>query len=80
MKISLRYFASIRDLVGAGGEEITIPPGSTVEGLLESLKDLHDQLIDVERILVAVNGAYVDPGTVLEGGDKVALFPPVSGG
>jgi molybdopterin converting factor subunit 1 len=80
MKISLRYFASIRDLVGAEGEEITIPPGSTVEGLLESLKDLHDQLIDVERILVAVNGAYVDPGTVLEGGDKVALFPPVSGG
>jgi molybdopterin synthase sulfur carrier subunit len=80
MKISLRYFASIRDLVGTGGEEITIPPGSTVEGLLETLKGLHGPLMDVERILVAVNGAYIDPGTVLEGGDKVALFPPVSGG
>ena len=80
MKITLRYFASIRDLVGAGGEEITIPSGSTVEELLESLKGLHDQLMDAERILVAVNGAYVNPGTVLEEGDKVALFPPVSGG
>jgi molybdopterin synthase sulfur carrier subunit len=80
MRISLQYFASIRDLVGVGGEEITIPPGSTVEELLETLKALHDQLMDAERILVAVNGAYVDPGAVLEGGDKIALFPPVSGG
>jgi molybdopterin synthase sulfur carrier subunit len=80
MKITLKYFASIRDLVGAGGEEITIPPDSTVEGLLKTLKGLHDPLMDAEQILVAVNGAYVDPGTVLEEGDKVALFPPVSGG
>lgn len=80
MRMTLRYFASIRDLVGTDGEEITIPQGSTVEGLLEALKGLHEQLKGVEPILIAVNGAYVDPGTKLKEGDVVALFPPVSGG
>ena len=80
MRVKLRYFAFIGDLVGAEGEEITVPQGSTVEGLLEALGGLHEQLKGVERILVAVNGAYVDPGAALEEGDLVALFPPVSGG
>ena len=80
MRISLRYFASTRDIVGTDSEEITIPGGSTVEGLLEALKKLHEQLKGVEPILVAVNGAYVDPGTTLGEGDVIALFPPVSGG
>jgi molybdopterin synthase sulfur carrier subunit len=80
MKIMLRYFASIKDLVGAEGEGITIPSGSTVEELLEAVKGRHGQLTGVERILIAVNGAYVDPGTVLNEGDGAALFPPVSGG
>jgi molybdopterin synthase sulfur carrier subunit len=80
MRIKVRYFASTRDLVGTEGEEITIPQGSTVEGLLEALKGLHEQLMGVELILVAVNGAYVGPWTMLKEGDVVALFPPVSGG
>jgi molybdopterin synthase sulfur carrier subunit len=80
MRIKVRYFASTRDLVGTEGEEITIHQGSTVEGLLEALRGFHEQLKGVELILVAVNGAYVDPGTMLEEGDVVALFPPVSGG
>jgi molybdopterin converting factor subunit 1 len=80
MRIMLRYFASIKDLVGADGEGIKIPSGSTVEELLEAVKCRHEQLNGVERILIAVNGAYVDPGTVLSEGNSVALFPPVSGG
>jgi molybdopterin synthase sulfur carrier subunit len=80
MRITLKYFASIRDLVGTDGEEITIHQGSTVEGLLEALKGHHIQFKGVELILVAVNDAYVDPGTILKEGDVVALFPPVSGG
>jgi molybdopterin converting factor subunit 1 len=80
MRIMLRYFASIKDLVGAEGEGITIPSGSTVEELLEAVKGRHELLTGVEQILIAVKGAYVNPGTVLNEGDSVALFPPVSGG
>jgi molybdopterin converting factor small subunit len=34
----------------------------------------------MSNVIIAVNGAYVDPNTLLEDGDVVALFPPVSGG
>lgn len=34
----------------------------------------------MDRILVAVNGEYVDFGKILKEGDVVALLPPVSGG
>jgi len=80
MRIRLRYFASIRELVGATEGEIELPEGSTVEGVLETVKKYHGRLRDMDRILVAVNGEYVDSGTRLADGDLVALFPPVSGG
>ena len=57
-----------------------VPDGLSVEALLEKVNMNHEFLRDMNRILVAVNGEYVDRGTVLEDGDVVALFPPVSGG
>lgn len=80
MRIKLRYFASIRELVGAVEGEIELPEGSNVEGMLETVKRYHGRLRDMDRILVAVNGEYVNPRTRLTDGDVAALFPPVSGG
>ena len=80
MRIRLRYFASIRELVGAAEGEIELPEGSTVEGVLETVKKNHGRLRDMDCILVAVNGEYVDSETSLADEDVLALFPPVSGG
>ena len=80
MRLRLRYFASIRELVGVAEGEMELPEGSTVDDMLETVKKHHGRLRDVDRILVAVNGDYVYPGTRLANGDVVALFPPVSGG
>jgi len=80
MRIKLRYFASVRELVGASEGEIELPEGSTVEGMLETVKRYYERLREVDRILVAVNGEYVNPRTLLADGDVAALFPPVSGG
>lgn len=79
-RVRLRFFASIREMVGSAGEELDVPDGLSVEALLEKVNMNHEFLRDMNRILVAVNGEYVDRGTVLEDGDVVALFPPVSGG
>ena len=79
-KVRLRFFASIREMVGSAGEELDVPDGLSVGALLEKVNMSHEFLQDMDRILVAVNGEYVDHGTVLEDGDVVALFPPVSGG
>jgi len=67
-------------MVGSAGEELDVPDGLSVEALLEKVNMNHEFLRDMNRILVAVNGEYVDRGTVLEDGDVVTLFPPVSGG
>ena len=80
MRIELRFFASIRDLMEIAADETAMPEGSTVEALLEKMKREHDPLREMDHILVAVNGEYVDPSTVLEECDVVAMFPPVSGG
>ena len=78
--IKLRYFASLRELIGSAEEEVFILEGSSVESLLEVVKSLHDPLKDVETIMVAINGKYAQLGASIEEGDVVALFPPVSGG
>ncbi len=80
MRIRLKYFASVRELVGTTEGEIELPEGSTVEDMLETVKRYYERLRDLERILVAVNGEYVNPRTLLVDGDIAALFPPVSGG
>ena len=80
MRIELRFFASIRDLMEIAADETAMPEGSTVEALLEKMKREHDPLREMDRILVAVNGEYVDLSTILNEGDVVAMFPPVSGG
>jgi molybdopterin synthase sulfur carrier subunit len=80
MRVKLRYFASIRELIGIVGEEVTLQEGSTVDTLIKKLKMDHVGLRDMDRILVAVDGEYVEPDILLREGDVVALFPPVSGG
>ena len=88
MRIKVRYFARFRSIVGTGEEELEAPNGITVRELIELLKERHpvlrtevfaedDDLVDVN---VSRNGRYVGFDDVLQDGDVVALFPPVSGG
>ncbi len=80
MRIKLKFFATIRELVGSSGEAMDIQEDATVSTFLDKVKKDYGALKTMERILVAVNGEYVDPEALLREGDVVALFPPVSGG
>ncbi|MDY0039897.1 MAG: MoaD/ThiS family protein [Desulforhabdus sp.] len=59
----------------ATGLEVQIEPGTTVRQLAERLQLPLD---DVKLILVNGQAAKLD--TVLEGTERVAMFPPVGGG
>jgi len=80
MRIRVRYFASVREWVGAREETLDLPEGTTVEGLRRRVLAAHGRHENPEQVLVAVNGSFADLGRVIVDGDEVALFPPVSGG
>jgi sulfur-carrier protein len=77
-RVHLRFFASLRERLGAG-EDRAVTPGTTAGSLWESLVSTHPAIGRV-RVRIAVNERYVEPGHELAEGDEVAFFPPVSGG
>jgi len=80
MKVRVLYFASYKELTGLSEEEVDLDEGSSVEQLVEALKKEHKPLNSFTRISVAVNNEFAKPETVIKANDRVALFPPVSGG
>jgi molybdopterin converting factor subunit 1 len=78
---TVKFFASLRQAAGADMAIVELEPGSTVAQLLAVLAERYPELeLNRRPVYAAVNAAYVTPTYVLEPGDQVALFPPVSGG
>ncbi len=75
MEIELRLFATLAARMPAGAERYPIPNGMTIRQLLEQL-----QLPPDEAKLIFVNGVRTGLETVLHGGERVGIFPPVGGG
>jgi molybdopterin converting factor subunit 1 len=81
MEVRVRYFAAHKELAGLSEESVDVPEGTTVEGLLGRLVELHPALAGLRRdTVVSVNRGVGSRDIVLEEGDDVALFPPIQGG
>jgi molybdopterin converting factor subunit 1 len=81
MKVTVRYFAGHRDIVGRAEEHLEMGDGATVGGLWEILVGRYPRLGGYSgRLLYAVNQEFSTLETELRDGDEVALIPPVSGG
>jgi molybdopterin converting factor subunit 1 len=81
MKITIRYFAIIRETLGRSQEQRELPEGSTAGNVLESLIAEAPRIGGMRRsLMLMVNQEYVDPDHVLREGDEFVLVPPVSGG
>ena len=82
-KITVRYFASIREAVGQGSEQ--------VQSSAATLGALRDELIARggahasslargKAVRMALNQVLSDDAAALADGAEVAFFPPVTGG
>jgi molybdopterin converting factor subunit 1 len=81
MKITLKYFAALREAVKKGEEVVEVPEGIDVSRLRTLLIKKHPGLRDImETTLPIVNAEYVGGERILEDRDVVAFIPPVSGG
>ena len=81
MQVRLLFFATLKDIVGAREMQLELPPGATVSDVLTRLESNFPRVKDYRPVvLTAVNEEYVDHNAVVQEGDEVAIFPPVSGG
>ena len=81
MKVTLRYFALWREVVGREEEQREVAPGTTVRALIDRVTDDFPRLEGLRpSTMFMVNQEYALPGQVLQDGDEVAAIPPVSGG
>ena len=81
MKINLKTFSSLKDLLGFSEKEVLLPENSTAENALKRI--LGDTAVPenlIDSLLYAVNETYITPDTILHDNDTLAVFPPVSGG
>lgn len=83
MKITVKYFASIRELIGQGTESV-----DTTATTLQALRDeliarggAHaEALARGKAVRVALNQVMSAESVALTDGAEVAFFPPVTGG
>ena len=81
MDISVSFFASQKDVVGAETVNVTIPDGSLLRDLFAVLAGMFPALASrLPFTRAAVNEVYCPLSQTLWPGDSVALIPPVSGG
>jgi len=85
MKLTLKYFASLREALGPGGALEWQPEGeptaAALRAWLRSQSDAHAQALALGRaVRVAVDQTLADESTPIRDGAEVAFFPPVTGG
>jgi len=81
MRVRVLFFGMLKDLAGKASEEIELPDGSSLRGLLAHYERQMPRLKEsLPALALAVNQHYAGPDTALKAGDEVALLPPVSGG
>ena len=83
MKVTVKYFASIREAIGVSSESVT-----TTAPTLAALRDLliaqggsrAESLARGRAVRMALNLVMSDESVGLVDGAEVAFFPPVTGG
>ena len=82
--ITILYFAGIREKIGIAKESMQLPLDvNTVAALAVALRARGEkwaEALGAANLKVAVNQTMALPNTVVQDGDEVAFFPPVTGG
>ncbi|MBI1384812.1 MAG: molybdopterin converting factor subunit 1 [Rhizobiales bacterium] len=83
--MKLKYFAWVREQIGAAEEEIEVPAGvATVGELIAWLKsrgpEFEAAFAKAEVIRAAIDQTHAKHTAPIAGAREIAFFPPVTGG
>jgi molybdopterin converting factor small subunit len=73
--IQIKLFATLQRFMPASAENYAIETGTTIRTLLQQL-----DLPENKAKLIFIDGVKAELTTVLEGGERIGIFPPVGGG
>ncbi len=83
MKVTVKYFASIREAIGTGSEPLDTTAatlGALRDELIARGDDYAEVLARGKSVRLALNQVMCDESATLSDGAEVAFFPPVTGG
>ena len=75
--IKVLYFASLRELIGAAETSIDVAEPVEAAAVWKAINPTVDL---PDSSLVAINQSYASLDSMVQPGDEVAFFPPVTGG
>ncbi len=81
--IKVKFFASFKEKTGLDEMMLEIDDETTVSQVITKLNSSIeglDELFKSGTAIVAVNQEVVKPESIIQEGDEIAIFPPVSGG
>ena len=76
LMIQIKFFASLRETLGMESASIDARTGITIRQIWDEVTS-EDYPVNT---LCAINMDYAKPDDVVNDGDEVAFFPPVTGG
>ena len=80
IRVRVRFFARLRELVGVEVMPVETPAGSRVTDVYEAMRVAYPSLPPRESVRAALNQEFADWAATVAEGDEVAFIPPVSGG
>jgi len=81
--ITVKYFASLKSVVGKDQEQFNMGNETTLEKLSNEISRTTPKIREMileKKIMVSVNMDVIQLDTIIKDGDEVALLPPFSGG
>jgi len=82
--LSIVFFAQTREIIGQGEFSLPFQPAfnnlEAIRSHLATTNDKWDLALTRDKLIVAVNQEMSPWDTVINDGDEIAFFPPVTGG
>lgn len=81
--ITVRLFATLKEITGQESLELEFDGEPTVEELMRRVAERVPEIkevLETRRVFISINQEMAQKNDIVKDGDEVALLPPFSGG